>query len=366
VTQAQLQREALITFRIALRGKRPHEIAASYNEVLDDNRRVTRGEREQLALARAFVRAYESNDDDELVIVDAALQKRTFFDLTPQEQQRLLLAMQRHRALDAFQQVIGSLTKNARKIVDAYDASLLDTSNRVTPEQRARVALARDYMAIYQAVQKGIEKDNDVLIRMAYNRTLAERFTDFSSGEQKHIDKAILAEELEEVLMEREYGKAMKLAIGIQETTGKAMSNIVKFKLQKAVLRFIRQNDLTDLTVRIEEHADGNYAIVNWQWPVDELIQNALIVWRLDAWPPRLQNSARLNSGGRHAWVERKDSQHEGQCEFPINRNRHIYVQGYTAILDRWDQEERWRFSDGIEPTSQVETVYAPPTGGKL
>src|SRR5437588_12896880 len=120
--------------------------STTYDPVLDTSKHITQDERRQLALARNFTQGYTNDDDEVLLAIANAIQNRNLFIFSVQEQQRLTLAMRRHAALVRFQQAWRDSYRNAQRLVDAYDASLLDASKKLVPEQRARVYAARNYM----------------------------------------------------------------------------------------------------------------------------------------------------------------------------------------------------------------------------
>src|SRR5581483_4363045 len=64
---AQQRRAALARLHVALASKRPQEITAAYDPILDACKNVTEKERELLALARSFVQAYQQDEDDTLI-----------------------------------------------------------------------------------------------------------------------------------------------------------------------------------------------------------------------------------------------------------------------------------------------------------
>lgn len=360
ITFAKQQKAALRSFRSALQSRNPRQIVVAYTAILDTNTSLSPKEREQLSIARLFVRAFDTDDDDALISLDGTLQKpvvRGFFIITPQEQERIALAKQRAHALETFRHVLLSSLKNAQRIVEAYDASLLETSKSVTGEQREIVAAAQRYLAMYEAVKTGLRLDDDKLIRKAYDSTLALRFSGFTVNEQQRIDKAMLTQALEDLLNEREYEQALIFAQSIQKTTAQEIDDSLTFKLKRATMRFIREQDLTFLDLKIEERVDSNYAIISWQWPTSTLIQAALLVWRTDTLPNRPSEESWRDPEWRHMWVRRRNNTLYGSHTFLIGKGGNIYVRGFAAILDVWDQEKTWRFSDGDEPTSSTEAA---------
>ncbi len=357
---AHQKRAALLTFRRALQSKKPREIVAAYDPILDDSNDLTQEEREQLTSARLFVNAFDTDDDEALIITDEALQRmatRNSFVITQQEQQRFALAKQRVQALNVFRQALLATPTDAQRILDAYDASLLDASTTIANEQREIVAAAQRYLAMCEAVRTGIRADSDDLIRKEYDPQLAQRFTGIAPNEQQRIDKAMLTQELEDLLNNREYERSLLMAHSIQKTTGQPISDMLTFKLKRATMRFIREHDLRDMSIKIEERTDTNYATVSWQWPATTLIQTALLVWQTDTWPERPSEKSWSDPEWRAIWVRRKNNVLHSSETFPIGKGTHIYVRGYAAILDTWDQEKIWRFSAGNELTSYAEAA---------
>lgn len=357
ITFAQLQKAALLYFRDALKSRKAATIVAAYSTHLDANKQVSREERERLAIARMFVQAFDSDNDDAFTALDEALQKpvaSNFFIITPAQRERIALAQQRSQALKTFRHALVSTPRNAQGIIEAYDASLLEKSPNVTNEQREIVAAAHRFLAMCEALKTALQAGSDDRIRAVYDPALAQRFAGISPRDQQRIDRAMLIKTLEDLLSNRDYEQALLLAQSIQKTTGQEMSDSLTFKLKRAMIRFIREHDLTHMTLQIAERADNNYAIVSWQWPTTSLIQNAVIVWRSDTWPNR---PSEQSPEERQVWVRRKNNVLEDRHIFSIGKGGQIYVRGYAAILDTWDQEKVWRFSGGNDSTSYAEAA---------
>ncbi len=357
---AQQKYTALLKFRAALQSRIPRSLVAAYSTILENYGEFTQEEREQLAAVRLFVDAFDANDDEMLTNVGEILQKpvvRGFFLVTQQEQERIHLAEQRLQALEKFRQVLLLAPKDAHSILAAYDSSLLNASSAVKDEQREIVAAASQYLAMYEAVKTAIQADKDDLIRSAYNPTLAQRFTGIASAEQQRIDRAMQLQKLEDLLDGKEYEQALLMAQSIQKTTGQAISGTLTFKLNRATMRFIRKHNLSNLSIQIAEQASTNEAIVSWQWPITTLIYTALIVWEIGTWPDRPSEKNLNNPEWKHTWIRRKNNVLHSSTTIPVGKGTHIYVRGYAAMLDTWDQAQKWRFSDGDEPTSSAETT---------
>lgn len=95
---AQRRKAALLKFRLALMGKRIQQVVADYNPILDDSHNVTAAEKQQLALARQFILAYQSDQDASILAAWTAVQNspyRRSFLFTEMETQRIALARTR-------------------------------------------------------------------------------------------------------------------------------------------------------------------------------------------------------------------------------------------------------------------------------
>lgn len=99
ITLSQQRKDALIKFRRSMISNRNIQyFVASYDSVLDHCKNVTQSEREQLKLARDFVQAYQSYNDQTILSAWLAIQNSPYkksFALTPAELQRISLAQTR-------------------------------------------------------------------------------------------------------------------------------------------------------------------------------------------------------------------------------------------------------------------------------
>jgi hypothetical protein len=241
--------------------------------------------------------------------------------------------------------------------VDAYDPLLLEGSKYVTLEQRDRVEAAHNYLKMRREIQAGINADNDDLVLNSYNKEHDQEFEVFAITERGHIIRIIKCLELQELLNNKEYEQAIIMARILARTSEKAIQNNL-FQLHLATKRFIRDHNLVGLQAHIEEdRATGiNEAVAHWHWPLNDLVKDALIVWRTDTWPQRPQEKSWQDPAWRYVEVHRKSNQSNGECRFSIGHNTHIYIQTFASMRDDWDQDHMtWRYSDGIEPTSRIE-----------
>ena len=351
------RRKALLKFRDALGNRRPDDIAAAFDPILDKSRYITQDDYYRLNLARDFTRAYAKEDDETLIAIANANKSRNIFTFTVQEQERIQLAIRRQAALAAFQRAWRDHFRNAQHLVDAYDASLLDTSKKVKPEQRVRVEAARTYLIMLREIRTGIIADNDDLILTIYDKALDKEFDGFSAAERERVTRIIKSLELQALLRDKKDEQAIVMARNVSRSYEKAIQNNL-FHLHLATKRFIRRYDLSGLQVSItEDRARGTYeAVAHWRWPLNDLVKDGLLVWRTDCWPVRPRVKSCQDAGWHWVEVHRKGTQSEGECRFSIGAQTHIYVQAFACIRDDWDRESMvWRYSDGIEPTSRVE-----------
>jgi len=209
-----------------------------------------------------------------------------------------------------------------------------------------------------EAVRAGIQADNDETIRHSYDSALAQRFSDITPTELQRINQTMLLYQLEDILAKKQYEQSLLLAQTIQRTTGQDFSGLLVMRLKRATMRFIRQQDLKNLSVQVEDRGDTNYALVSWQWPASELIQVALLVWHFEAWPSHPSQITNWHDfEGYYLWVRRKDNSLYSREIFPVGRGTHLYIRGYAALLDTWEQDRIWRYSNGDEPTASAEAT---------
>ena len=351
------RRKALLKFRDAVGNRRPDDIVAAFDSILDNSKYITQDDHYRLNQARDFTSAYAKEDDETLIAVANANKSRNIFMFTTQEQERIQLAIRRQAALTTFQRAWRDHFRNAQRLVDAYDASLLDKNRKVKAEQRARVEAARNYLTMHREIRTGISADNDDLILSVYDKTLDKEFDGFSTAERERITRIIKSLELQALLRDKKDEQAILMARNVSRTYEKAIQNNM-FQLHLATKRFIRGYDLSGLQVHItEDRARGtNEAMAHWRWPHNDLVKEGLLAWRSDTWPERPQEKSWQDAGWHWIEVHRKSNQSEGECRFTIGSQTHIYVQAFARIHDDWDREHMvWRYSNGIEPTSRVE-----------
>lgn len=356
---ARLRLQLSARFRAALQQRDLQQIVAGYDAVLDTVRSISSEERALLSFARACVQAYQSDNKETFLHLVEDRQNAHLLaqvTLTAQEQDMLGRARQVRQVWQSLQEVLRS-KENAERIVSMYNDALLNSDIRLTEEQQELVDAARSYLVMRGMLQIAIRDGDDTVIQRVYNAELARRFGGVSESEQKQIDRVLLSKTLEELLEQGDYGRAIQLAQQIQQLSGRELQDSLKFRLRKAIMRFIRQQNLSGLIVSIKQQAGGNYAVVQWRWPMNTLVQDGLIAWSPVSWPQRPHEQQMQAPDPWHVPVRRKNDQMQGRCEFPIGHYTHMYVQAFAALADYWDRDRTWRFSDGSEATSKVEVV---------
>lgn len=357
VELARQRVQALTDFRTALASKRVSQIAAASSDELARSKRTTADEREIMQQARAFVQAYQNDDDDEIVTIWQTIQSARYhaqLELTPQEEQRVKLAGQRKQALSQFR-LTCYRSRKAHEIVSAY-STLLDDSKSVTKEEREKLDAARRYIAMYDEIVAALgasaaQEDTDRVLA-AYDEELVKQFKDFSEEQNNRLEIVARRGKLERALATKAYGLALHTAREIEMRTRSVISDT---RLSVARNRFIRQFEPRNLQVRVQ----GGQVIASWDWPTDELVQYAFLACRADSWP---LHPSKDDPGRMLYRVNRGSYKNQGYFQFPIGTQRQIYVQVYFAISEYvdWMTDAYWFYSRGDGPTSrQIATITA-------
>ena len=310
------------------------------------------------------MRGYTTDSDETLYRVVNNATSRITLKLTNQEEHRLELAAQRYPALVIFRQAWTDHYRDSAQLVATYNTALLDSSSDITPEQRRRVEMAYQHLQMCREIKEAINTNNDDAILKAYNKPLDLEFDGFTRAERERISQIAkwweARQAVKDALANKEYERAIKMAQDIARDTKKSIDTELIFPLNKAMMRFIQEQDVTDLQVAIEEDpwAGKNSALARWQWPTNEMVQHILIAWSAENWPTSSGRGRQTEPDQNHEILVRRTSRSmtEGTHTFSIDRYTHIYVQVYAAIYDSWDQAHPiWRYSKGFEPTSRCE-----------
>ncbi len=180
---AQQRTAALVSFRQALASKDVQQTVRAYDTVLDSSQHITAEERSLLQLARDFVQACNTDDDQAIIAASDALQHVARFTFTLQEQQRIMLARQRTTALTNFRLALAS--RSIQQIVTAYN-TVLDSSKDITYEERSLLQVARDFVQACQSDDDlAIAAAGETIQQAQYSQSLA-----FNVQEEQRITLA--------------------------------------------------------------------------------------------------------------------------------------------------------------------------------
>jgi hypothetical protein len=306
---------------------------------------VTLEEQEQVSLAHNLVQAYYSDNDQTILTVWKDLQSsrhQQVFVLTAQQEQRITLATRRMSALEQLRKVLGTGGRTAEQIVLAYD-SMLDDCQQVTPDERTLVQSASRFLKMQASLLDAIRSDNDEHILAVYDEDLFQQFSSFTYEQGRRINKALKHGKLMQALQSNDYGHAIRLAQEIEIESRKPLTD---FQLILAKQRFIKQFDVKNL----EAWLQGYEVIARWNWPADDLIRYAVIVWRADRWP---RSPKREEAGTERIWVFRSRNEQRSTTRFRVAQQTPVYLQVYLAMPNDAQQPGNWFYSTGKEPGSK-------------
>ena len=352
IEQARRRVAMLEKLRRALASKSIEQVVDAYHPIMEVSKSISSDERQLLTWALDFTQGCNEDDDEAIVRTWDDVQNsshRYAFALTLEEEQRLSLAQQRVTALESFRNALQTSSREAEKIISAYDAVLDDCTN-VTVEERTLLQAAHYFMNMYKAVLEGIQNDNDQQIYSVYDEMIARQFADFTKSQQERINRALRLGQLDQILQNNHYGSAIRLA---QELELETRKQIIDFRLTLARKRFITQFEVNDIKAwRINDEV-----VARWTWPADDLVRYAIIVWRTDRWP---QGPHRPEPGTGRELVIR--GQKAGELfRFKADLYMAVYLQIYLAMPDFTQRPTAWFYSDGIDPGSKTEAYYSGP-----
>lgn len=312
--------------------------------------RLSSRENTLVQLASNFARAYQGSDDEYLLNCWQEIEYGSFqalLLLSQPQQQRLDLAQQRKSALTRFR-VACMQSRKAQDIVNAYHP-MLDGHPAISVQERALLDTARSYLAMYHAVKNALSMNNGQgdlsKLYEAYDEELDQRFHDFTPREREQIAGLKNMGRLELALQ----GKAYRLAlVTAREIESQTRTPINDSRLSLARKHFVKTFDPRNLQVYLQ----GGQAFARWDWPDDELIQFAVIVWRPDRWPlhPRKEDPGRFLLRVNRGFYEQFT-----YFQFSPGTASQIYAQVFFALFEVTDQnsEQQWYYSRGEEPTSK-------------
>jgi hypothetical protein len=340
------RKTSLEAFRKALTSQQVQQIMDSYDPILVACNNLTQEEQEQLLLAYRLLKAFQGNNDRVLYNVWHDIQTSRYqnaFQLSGREQQRMALVERRITALEQFRQTLASQSNDAQQIVFAYDASL-DDFPEVTPQERSTLASAREFMAMYTTVLAGIQANDDAQIASAYDEALAQQFSNFTARDLERIKRGLKRGQLEQALQNEDYGQAIRLA---QELEMESHKQITDYRLEMAKQKFIKQFDVK----YIEVFYQGDEVIARWQWPPDDLVRHAVILWRVDTWP---RSPRREEAGTQQIWVFRSRNEQLCTARFKVIQHMPVYLHIFLAMPDETRGPHAWFYSNGYEPGSKT------------
>jgi hypothetical protein len=309
-------------------------------------------ERRTLEAAVALAKALDNNDDEQIVNCWQEIQQGPLHDrfvLSAQQSKRFQLAEQRKTLLSQFRIACHqSQYRRARIILSSY-SPILDGSPNFSKKDRELVDAARRYVDMVGKVRRTLRLNNgqgDVTqFTAAYDEELDKCFDDFLPEERRQIEALSKYGKLNRALTGKAYRLALVTARDIERQTG---LQVFDQRLSEAREQFMKMIDARNLRVQVQ----ATQAYAWWEWPYDDLIERARIVWRGDRWPLPPQQP---DQGRREQWAIRSVYEQFGGFSFSTGGIRQLYIQVYFVMKDYDEQtrEPRWLYSRGSEPTSR-------------
>ncbi|HEY0755603.1 MAG TPA: hypothetical protein VGD98_16715 [Ktedonobacteraceae bacterium] len=348
VNEARQRSAAVVTLKQALLTRDLRQIAEAAASV--PSTRLNNQERTIVQLATNFVRAYQSNDDEYILncwqeIEYSSLQ--AVLKIAPIQMERLQLAQQRRADLTRFR-IACMQSHYAHEIVNAY-TPILAGNPAISPQERALLDTARDYIVMYDAIKSALLMNNGQgdlsKLYIAYNEELDHRFNDFTVREREQIAGFKSMGRLELALQSKAYRLALVTAREI-ETQMHAPVN--DNRLSTARMNFVKTFEARHLQIQIQ----SGQAFARWDWPDDELIQFAVLVWHPDRWPlhPRKDDPGRVLLRINRGFYEQYT-----YFQFLSGPIQQFYAQVFFAIFEvaEPNNQQYWFYSRGLEPTSK-------------
>ena len=357
VEAAQKRLVVLSRFRAALQTRTIERIVvATVPELLGEKTPLSADEVACALLAKEFQMAYQKNDDDALATATANIESSTYkngFVFTPKEKERIVLAQKYKSALGRFR-LAWYRTKNAKQIVAAYDP-FFDTYKSLPEDDKEVLEKAQRFLVMAEELRAALKANNgagdDVQIFAAYNKALFESFTDFTVEEKERITLGFNREMLKHALRHNIYREVVRCARDIEIQTHESLKDELPYKaVSEARKRFLAQFQPKNLQVQVLQAANGNLR-ATWQWPVDILVQHAVMIWRTDRWPTHPgEQGTFLSQPIIHQSYELQKG-----FTFTVGSHEQIYVQVHLALQDgdTFKQGPIWLYSNGKEPTAR-------------
>lgn len=306
------------------------------------------GTREQklVTLAQAFVVAYQSDNDEQIIVGWQAIQQSIFRDtleIGEDARARLWLAECRKAALAEFRSAYSS-NSSAHMIAGAYNA-ILDASTYMQDSDYQKIKDARDYIDMYNDIRTILQTNNgqeDIAWFMAtYDEELDQRFSGFLAEERQQIQALKVRSKLYKALKAGQFYQALVIAREIEEQVHQPLFDPLLSEARAHIMSEVEAKN-----VRVQARSGRVY--VYWEWPDDPLIEQAKLLWHPERWPfhPQTPDPQR-----RELWVIRAVYRQYGCFSFSLEPYVRIYVQVYFALNDYHIQthEPYWIYSRGSE-----------------
>lgn len=356
VDEARRRASALAAFNNALSSCDVFEIAdAATPEVF---KKVDAAARRIAELALAFAQAFQDGDEDRMVERWQEIQQTPYSSrLTLDAQKHSLLdnAKRRKEALSTYRLKALYNAKypkpKASIIVGEHKqySALLGNNTGLNEYERRLTADAYRYTTMFEAVRDALQKyetTRDITPFLnVYDEELDTIFyDDFLDNERRLIKNLINRGKLERALKADAPRLAVATARNIEDSSRTIFSDD---RLKKEHEKFIKAFEAKNVQVQFEY----GKAYISWEWPDDELVQLAAVVWRYDRWPEHPQT---LDPGREMQWVLRRVYASYKRAEFRVGMAQQLYAQVYLAIEGAAGQPKEIYFSRGNEPTSRV------------
>ena len=351
------EKEALTRFRSALKTGNIEKIVAAYVPELQGNTTPLQQDEVALAsLAKDFHTAYRQQDDDVLATAMVAIENslpKNAFAFTAQENERIQLAKKYKSALGRFR-LAWYRTKNAKQIVAAYDP-LFSTHKPMPEDDREVFESAQRFLMMADEMRAAMKANNgagdDTRIFAVHDKSLLESFTDFTLQEKERITVGFNREMLKHALRRNIYREVVRCARDIETQTHELLTDETQRKaVSEARNLFLAQFHPKDLRVEVIQAANGNLR-ATWHWPIDALIQYAVMIWRTDRWPTQPGEPGTLLSQP----IIRQSYELQRGFTFTVGQCNQIYLQVHLALQDggTFKQGPRWIYSNSSEPTAR-------------
>lgn len=308
IEAAQRRLQALVKFQVALGSGSLQQIAAVYDPILDNSKRVTESERQLLALAQEFVAACTDNDDDAIVAAYEKIKISSFMEsiaFTPKENNRI---QQAERHVETVRQTLKTVvaTMNNEVKITLYMLRMVCSIKKLFIRNKLR------------ELQQQWQNETDADAKQALER-LMQQFS--AEIDQNHLPLLALDDIIDDVLIRRRITEEKKQGIPLDDldVEGQLPHSVAAFKKYEVAdyEALLKNNRLTEdevervlrLYLRRELFAEhfhnqqklkrSQFVLPGWQKPM-----------QLDEWLKRQRRGADVtytkynsNFEQRNAWL---------------------------------------------------------------